>query len=401
MVFERVLPGSAERAFAALSEPARMNRWSLAPVESIAAGDGDHPGGVGALRAVTVPGPRPLRLEEIIEVSEPPRRLEYRVVRGAPVRHHRGVVELVPGPGGVALRWTVEIDAPAPLRAAAELLVRRRLDASLDRLAAILSAPDDDAPALPPRRGLDEAAALPALVTAAEAIAAEQGALADRLLAAGDDRGWFARTYRYVTEAQLAACAAGSFAHPAWVLRLVPVFHRWYVASLLPRLGEANGEVEAHWRRAFLITERLRPGGRPPFETAVRSIHAGARAHIEFDLPRTLAEVYLVHYADRCDYVRFRADYLRMGDVFNAAGDRLLADLPRGEWPVRARLLDRVTPRELRERVMNRRFYPIRSRRREAFDRGLGLVRMVAAVGGSTTGTRSVSASASGPMAQR
>jgi hypothetical protein len=126
----------------------------------------------------------------------------------------------------------------------------------------------------------------------------------------------------------------------------------------------------------MVATERLRARGKSRFEAAVTAVFLGMRAHIEHDLPRALCEVHIRHYAGRCDYARFRADYLRMGDIFAAAGDRLLGDLPRASWPLRARLLDRATPAVLRARMLERQLYPITSRRREAFERGLALVAM-------------------------
>lgn len=389
--FERDLPVAAAAAWPHLTEPALMCSWSTAPVESVALGDGDHPGGVGALRLVRLPGRPRIVLEEVIEHSEAPRRLEYRVFRGAPVRSHRGTLELSDRAGGCHLRWVAAIDAGLPgLERMAALRLRPALEASLDRLVARLAngagggaaagAAGAAGTTLPPVRALDESAELPALRAAAAPCAAEQSRLAGELLAAGDDRGWFARVYQYVTERMLADEAAGRFSHPAWLLRLIPPFHRLYVENLCRRLGRMPGEVEAHWRRAFIATERQRDRRRRGLEAAVVGIYAGMRAHIEHDLPRALCEVYVKHYAERCDYARFRADYLRMADVFVAAGDRLLGDIPRGAWPVRARLLDRLTPPGLRGRVIERRIYPIGSRRREAFERGLALVSMTHAL---------------------
>ena len=93
------------------------------------------------------------------------------------------------------------------------------------------------------------------------------------------------------------------------------------------------------------------------------------RAHIEGDLPRTLATVYR-HFTGRCDYVRFRPDYLRMAQVFNDAGDRFMASWPRATWTPRARFFDAVTPSALRNQLIDRTFYPITRERRKAFDRG-------------------------------
>src|SRR5207253_1560500 len=102
------------------------------------------------------------------------------------------------------------------------------LEQSLDRLAALAASPPPGLPP-PPVRDLDDTPdALLALREEAEAIAAAQRALASRLLHQGDDRGHFARVYQYVTEDLTAMIDNERFDHPGWVLRLLPVFHRFY-----------------------------------------------------------------------------------------------------------------------------------------------------------------------------
>jgi hypothetical protein len=377
---ERALPVAPEVAWPFIAEPDLISRWSRAAVELVALGDGAHPGGVGAVRSVRLHGRPALVLEEVIEESAAPRRLVYRVFRGAPVTDHVGQIELEPTEGGCRLVWTVTLAGALPgVETLALRLLRPALEASLAALAAQLA---DRATASrpsrppPPVRDLDEAHALPALRAEAMRCAKAQREMADRLLGRGDDRGWFARIYQGVSEVLIADADSGRLRHPAWALRLIPPFHRLYVDNLRRRLGEIDGEVEAHWRRAFLATERLRPRGRAIFDTMALAIFLGMRAHIEHDLPRALAEVYLSSYVGRCDYARFRADYLRMAEAISAAGDRLLADLPRHTWPLVARIYDRLTPRALRPTMLDRKIYPLRARRREAFERGAALVVM-------------------------
>src|SRR5262245_23195186 len=167
-----------------------MNRWSTAKIELLTPGDGDHPGGTGAIRRVHTPRRPRVTLTEVVERADAPRRLDYRVIAGAPIRHHAGSVHLLEAPGGSLLRWEVEMDFIAPGMA---WLVRRTLrpalEHSLDRLVEIAAAPPRGLPP-PPARDLGESSdALFALRDEAEHIAAAQRALADRLLHHGDDRG--------------------------------------------------------------------------------------------------------------------------------------------------------------------------------------------------------------------
>lgn len=369
---QQVVAAPPDVVWALVAEPALMNRWSLARIESVAPGDGGHPGGVGALRRVHLPHGLGV-LTEVIERALP-LHLEYRVVAGAPVINHHGAIEIVPERGGSRLRWAVTATPIVPgTGGIMARFLRDQVGASLASLAAI--APGVSAtPRPPPVRDLDESGPLAIVQDAAEQVALAQAALAERLLDAGDDRGWFARVYHHVTMGVLDAARAGRFLHPSWVLRLIPKFHEFFLASL-------DGRPEPHWARAFALIERA--AHRTRFERAMTAVYAGMRAHIEDDLPRTLALIYADHYGPgsprgpRCDYVRFRADYLRMADIFPAAGDRLLSEIPRHEWTPRARLLDRLTPKAVRIRLIDKSFYPISRERRRAFERGEGIATLL------------------------
>ncbi len=355
LLFTRVLPARPALAWPYLAVPDLMNRWSLAPVRGISPGDGGHPGGTGALRRVHLPLPGPpVALDEVVVRADPPRELVYRVWRGALLEHHQGRITLAPIAEGTLLRWAVEVALAMPgAEAFARLVIAPQIAASLERLAEVVRHPA--AASTPPRRAVDDAADLPALYAAAEAVAEEQRALAERFAAAGDDRRWFARAYLAVTEHQIAACRAGAFGHPAWVLRLVPRFHAYWAGGVLCDRAEA----EEHWARA-----RTGRGLWPP--RPLRCLHRGMRAHIEDDLPRTLAEVWFAHYRGRCDYARFRADYLAMAPVFVAAARDFLGHLRAP--PVRPDLL---------ALLMEREFYPLARERRNAFERGGRIARLM------------------------
>lgn len=376
---ERDLPVEPERAFALISDPDLMNRWSEARIERVAAGDGGHAGGTGALRRVhaRIAG-RTTVLDEVIERSEAPSELRYRVIAPSSVKRHAGVQTITATAGGSKVRWRVEVELSSrPLEWIAKAALRAALERSMDAMARV-AAEGGPPRALPPRRTLDEAAEARALRAEAEACLAAEGRRAEELLERHDDRGWFARIYQHVTEAQLRTCAEGRVEHPAWVLRMVIAAHALWDENLAYRLGERGGDVERHWVRAHAKAERGTSDGADVFARATRSIVAGLRAHIEDDLPRAIAKVHLRSYVGRADLARFRADYLRMGEAFATVGARLGEVVPREHWPRKVRALDVVTSEGIRTSMIDRAYYPIEKRRTEAFERAVGLLRVLA-----------------------
>ncbi|HTJ42831.1 MAG TPA: DUF5995 family protein [Kofleriaceae bacterium] len=371
---ERELGCSPARAWPLIADPVLVNRWSTAQVESLAAGDGGHPGGTGAIRRVITSRRPRANLLEIIERADAPRRLDYRVIAGAPIRHHAGSIHLLEAPRGCLLRWEIEIDFVAPGMAwVMKKTIAPELDASLDRLVSLAADPPNGLPP-PPARALDDSHdVLLALHDEADRIIGAQRAIADRLLHRGDDRGHFARALQYVTEDLTAMVANERFDHPGWVLRLIPIVHRFYEDSLVRRLGERTGAIEPHWERAFVATEKARERGKTAFEAALTGVIEGVKAHVEHDLPRALAAVYR-EYGERCDYARFLPDFLRTTGILADAGERVIADWPRRAWTPRARLLDALTPSVFRARMLDRTLYPIGRAYRDAFDRGRALI---------------------------
>jgi uncharacterized protein YndB with AHSA1/START domain len=370
--YTRTLATDDAIAWSLLADPAAMSTWSTAPIVPLARGDGDHPGGTGALRRVHAPGGA--TLTEVIERADAPHRLEYRVIAGAPVRDHHGSVEIAAG----RMTWTIDFEAIAggPIMRA---LLDRELTRSLDRLVAIAPSATLTRP-LPPPRDLDRDVDLPALRRVALAIATAQAALADDLEARQDPRAAFARVYHHVTATLCGIIDAGRFDHPAWVYRLIPLFDRYFTDAI----AAPTGTAEPHWQRAFAHLARVQRKRASPFELAMHAVYAGMRAHIEDDLPRVLGRVWADHYGPRddrpraCDPARFRADYLRMRDVFQTAGDALMAGIPRRQWTLRARAIDALTPDALRAGLVDRYFYPITRERAHAFDRGVALAELLA-----------------------
>jgi hypothetical protein len=352
--------------------PEKMSVWSRAPIALVDEGDGGVPWGVGALRRVTLDTfGRKSSFEEVIAESAAPARLVYRVVRGLPVREHEGVQTLEASARGSRLVWRVRFEPIAsPLGFAASRLLDSQMRSSLDVLERVVR---EAAPSSSPGTSsfADDEGALAQLERDGARILGDQRALAESLR--GDPKYWFSRVYEYVTEEQLRFVRERA-SHPVWVLRLLPVFHRFYFGNF--EAHRAGRNVEAPWRVAFGAMDRAR---KDDPEGVIRGLMLGVRAHIEEDLPRALAEVWLDHYRGRCDYVRLRADYLRMADIFRVASARLIAEMPPDWMPPQVRLLVRFAPLELQDWAFARNYYDIGRARRKAFERGRGLAGWLAA----------------------
>lgn len=75
--------------------------------------DGEKtPNGLGSVRRI---GPGPIAFEETITAFEPPRRIEYRITRGSPLRDHRGEIRLSPEGTGTRLDYLIQFRGRFPL----------------------------------------------------------------------------------------------------------------------------------------------------------------------------------------------------------------------------------------------------------------------------------------------
>jgi hypothetical protein len=368
LVLEQELPCTPEVAWVYVTSPSHLALWSLAAVRPLAVGDGGGMDGVGALREVSIQTPvSRTAFTEVIEHAQRPERLVYRVFEGLPVRFHRGELTLRPtGPEHTLLRWQVDADFLWPgAEYVARPLLERQLRQSLVQLARRVR-PEPVPPVTAPR-ALEEEQLLPSLYSQASLCLEEQHQTADELQARGDPKYLFTRVYQYVTEEQLARCRSGEVTHQGWVLRLIPRFHAYYFDNLRAWQGPHPERTEPAWAEAFRAMDASR--GQHTFAGLVGGLLLGVKAHVEEDLPRALVEVHQAHYATRCDFVRFRADYLLMGDLFRRASDRLLGGFTRGTLPLSIRVLQAVAPDPVREAWLSARYYDVRLRRREAFDR--------------------------------
>jgi uncharacterized protein YndB with AHSA1/START domain len=347
-----------------LTDPLRMNRWSTARIEPIAPGEQGRMDGVGALRRVITPGLASTRLVEVIRRSEPPHRFVYVVFDGAPaLRRHEGEITLTPTGVRTNVSWRVTMSFALPgLGAIARASIAPELRRSLATMAMLAAG---GTPEPMPTFALLESAPLAPIRVEAERVLAEQRAIAERLEAAKDPKQWFARVYALVTEEQLAHVDRGEVDYPEWALRLIPAFHDYYLRGLDG--FERGTPIEPAWQRAW---SRASTATAP--RDVVKGLLLGVAAHIEADLPHALAETWRAHFADRCELVRFRADYVRMADVFRHASDRLVERMPRDFLPAWLRAARAATPPELGGQLM-RRYYDVPKKRLAAFARAVEL----------------------------
>lgn len=102
-----------ERVWAAVTDHASMGKWLGADVRMLDKGDAR---GVGAVRRVRR---GPVTLDEEVIYADAPRRLVYRVLRGAGLSHHRGEILVEPLESGARVSWNVRIVTPIPGAASA------------------------------------------------------------------------------------------------------------------------------------------------------------------------------------------------------------------------------------------------------------------------------------------
>lgn len=114
-----------DKVFAIYTDHVGWQKWAGVK-EVVLRQTGDPPpNGLGAIRVIRARG---MAIEEEITAFEPPRRLGYRLVAGAPVRDHAGEVRFEPDAAGTRVTWTVRF---RPLVPGTGWLLRRVLERGL------------------------------------------------------------------------------------------------------------------------------------------------------------------------------------------------------------------------------------------------------------------------------
>lgn len=138
---QRVFDAPVERVWARYTDHRSWTDWAgIGTVELERAGT-PPPNGVGCVRVFSNAGIR-LVYEEVVEF-EPPRRMTYKIVRGAvPLKNHFGEVTLEPASPGTRLVWRAQFDSRIPgLGGLFRVLIARMFRQALAGLARDLQSP--------------------------------------------------------------------------------------------------------------------------------------------------------------------------------------------------------------------------------------------------------------------
>ncbi len=376
LLFEREFAAPAATLWAYLCEPERMNQWSSAKVRLRSAGQSAHPGGPGAFRHVHVKTlGRSFLLKEVIRDAVPGAYLRYQVVEALGLKSHTGQIFLRDQASGCHMRWQVEFEfSSSAADALVARMLRKELGASLDTLRKILTKPGQSVP-LPSWAPVADPS--PEDWQAADQVLLEQRTLAAQLSDRNDPKNIFAHVYSYVSEDMIAGCRTGAFVYPAWALKLLPSFHGYYMRNYQRWCGLQDGPVEAHWQRAFRVTEQGSSRYPGPEGQLASGLILSVHAHIASDLPRSLAEVYADSFATSSDYARFRGDYYSMGKIFQNATKKIRTHVPPEFVPLWARLAQGLASEDVMQKIIYKRGYDVLKRRRAAFRSGAELAELL------------------------
>jgi catechol 2,3-dioxygenase-like lactoylglutathione lyase family enzyme/uncharacterized protein YndB with AHSA1/START domain len=134
---EVMIQASTERVWEVVREHERMKAWTGLDAELLRPGIRDR-NGVGAVRRL---GMRGTGAEEEVVEFVPNERYVYRLMRGAPIRNHRGTVMLIPEGSATRVRWAVQFEGAVPGTGGALAAVLSRVfRASLHRLKKLVEA---------------------------------------------------------------------------------------------------------------------------------------------------------------------------------------------------------------------------------------------------------------------
>lgn len=129
-----VVPCKAEVLFSRVADHENLGRVLGVPVRRSREGTGD----VNGLGSVRTMGFRPLDFDETITAFEPPKRIEYRITRGSPLRNHRANVVFSPNGACTEVTWTIEFETrPALLGAVVKRALGLGIRQGLRKLARV------------------------------------------------------------------------------------------------------------------------------------------------------------------------------------------------------------------------------------------------------------------------
>ncbi|HTO55832.1 MAG TPA: SRPBCC family protein [Myxococcota bacterium] len=105
------VPAAPDRVFALYTDHVGWERWAGVK-EVVLRQKGDPPpNGLGAIRVIRARG---MAIEEEVTAFDPPSRMAYRLVAGAPLRDHEGQVRFEPDGAGTRVTWNVRFRPLVP-----------------------------------------------------------------------------------------------------------------------------------------------------------------------------------------------------------------------------------------------------------------------------------------------
>lgn len=72
----------------------------------------DEPNGLGSVRRI---GPGALAFDETIVAFERPRRIDYAITRGSPLKNHLGQIRFLKTPDGTRVDYSIQFESKVPL----------------------------------------------------------------------------------------------------------------------------------------------------------------------------------------------------------------------------------------------------------------------------------------------
>jgi uncharacterized protein YndB with AHSA1/START domain len=140
IVMEQRFAAPPARVFEEVTDHAAFGRWMKADIQVERQGT-PPPNGLGAVRVVRARG---TTVREEVVRWESPSAMDYRVIGGAPLRHHLGQLRFVPDAAGTRLTYSIRFDWPWWLggTVVGRLVARtleREITAGLGRMAAALT----------------------------------------------------------------------------------------------------------------------------------------------------------------------------------------------------------------------------------------------------------------------
>jgi uncharacterized protein YndB with AHSA1/START domain len=135
--YEQDYAAPPERVFAYLSDHENLG-VVFAPmrIERLRDGDSER-NGVGSVRRLSLKGMLPF--EETVTGVVPNERIEFRISKGSPLKHHFGVMRFTPTEnGGTHLDYTITFDALPGVAQAVAAILRKAVSDGLERSATLV-----------------------------------------------------------------------------------------------------------------------------------------------------------------------------------------------------------------------------------------------------------------------